>query len=933
MVKVYAEATQYLSMMKTVEKQNITTAENIARNANRIAMAEMAVQQARLKQATTLIQLNADRETAIIKKTTDTTARYREIEAVKITAASKVAANALAQDQILENQKLNMSMRIAQNADRMSKTTDLAKLEALRIRGAQLANLQANMEVRSIQNTRRYVSAMDAIPRIQARTTESISKSTLAIVQAAADKAEVETKRLAQTSARQIAIAQRLVEREQARGVQLAIADKQAQTRALAIASATVMLPLAAVAAYGVKEFVKFDDAINKSMLLMRSSSGAMRSYIEMNSLAISNRSITSAEQIAEAYGHMSRAGYSAIETTSLLDVIQKRSVLSGQRMLETTDQQIQLMKSYGLQTNDAAKNLENMTYVSDVLTRASQISNVSMADMAKRLSEPKFAGAMRSQQKDIADAAAEILTLSNIGFGSRSPVAQANLYREIQKGFETKSSTWKAIFEGQTIYKGDKDKGLTGDLKSEAEILKMFEKRFNGLNDMKRAVLFDAMGFGKMSLSTIQALIGQSGAAVYLSEQLHKVKGAQEEAFGQRMTALINQLTAFWEHIKNAAIVIGGTLAPVLSALVWILDLVVSGFNALPRPIQWVMSLLVQLGFIMTAVGWFTKLELATKAAAFGTSLYNFALWSVFSTKRMLINLVSGSIGIIVSMTTEIWGAAIATSAWAAAMLGLNSNTLIMLGSLGLVAAAIAAVAWIGYVAHTTGDDSNRYERGSGGWSPTARKSNMLGMGIDDPLADTYNRLLGNLPIEEAQRAKRYVPGSGTIDFERNMNPIEDVEQFILDKRKKMLGQTYGFMDVLGDVLLGKGGGMQWTESKSETARLRAQERFEFLKSQGIQPGSDETMNPLGGKGPMGTFGIYHPTRMMLGGEGHNPMGADGTAVRDVHVLKEVQQMNQHLQGIHETLRKDPVHREPNPAKSSGDKQNKPIGTGRGGN
>lgn len=677
--KVYADATQYIRMMKTVNKEGETVANSITKAAQRAAAAQDAITNATTRAATAAGNASAAVFEKAAARAAATTKSIEAQAAKQIAVANTAAKTASDQAIILANTAHNLAIRRNQTEMRLAKATKASSIAHYEDQLQMIVNLQDSAAVRIRRNAEKHAQAIAQVGIIQQKTVKAVSETTKAISDAAAAKAQIAASGAQAIADRGLTKAERRANAVVADMNNLVLRQRAEETRKLTIGAAAVFLPIAAVARFGIREFENFDEAIHKSMARMDTTSQSLKYYIEMQSLALAGSGVADPQKIAESYGLITSAGYSAAEATKMLAINQKLALVGNMDFIHTGDKMMTIQRNFGLATDDVTETMQNYTRVADILARASQIGHVSVEQLIETLSNPKLGASVKTYGKSIEEIAAMATVFANGGMtGNRSGVGIFNLYREISSAMQQKPAAFQRL--GINPY-DDK-----GNFKDAAEMIHLLEQRFQGYSDKQKAATLTAAGFTRISVAQTQALIGTSAALELYNEEYKNAKGSLDSQYITRMQSFLQVMNHMWNQLRVLGILIGTVVAPYLKglsiAISWVLAAVLNLNPSLRTFLAYTLGLMV----IITLVGVMIKL-----AAAFGA----------FSGILAVLKVGMGTFSVILAATRVaiLW---LSTTMWSsvpayASMIAGTHTLSGALAGLGISARGLAILAYLG--------------------------------------------------------------------------------------------------------------------------------------------------------------------------------------------------------------------------------------------
>lgn len=327
-------------------------------------------------------------------------------------------------------------------------------------------------------------------------------------------------------------------------------------TAAGAKLSVAVSAPLAGVAAFGIKEYAAFDDAMTKSVAIMTDVSETQRKEMESVARTLSNQGVTSATELAKSYFYLASAGYGAADSMQLLGTVEKFAVAGAFDMARATDLLTDAQTALGLQTKDLAENQREMTRLADVLIHANTLANASAEQFAVSLTT-KSAAAARQLGIEVEELVSILAVYANQGIkaelaGERTSI----MLRDLQTAVINNKQAWDDL--RLSVYDEN------GEMRKIADIVQDLTREMGSMSDEQQKMALMQLGFTDRSLAATTALFGQSDAMRAYEMQLQET-GFLQEVYEAQLKSFSSQMAITRNQIVNAAAEIGSYLAPAL--------------------------------------------------------------------------------------------------------------------------------------------------------------------------------------------------------------------------------------------------------------------------------------------------------------------------------------------------------------------------------
>lgn len=320
-----------------------------------------------------------------------------------------------------------------------------------------------------------------------------------------------------------------------------------------------------------------FYDQLNRSMAKTSSNPlfpkklGENKLAAEQEIFKMSGNGIQGPVELAKALGVLNRSGMDTRDTLSALGISERFATANS---IDATESAHMLAKAYmalDLKTDDSAKSMENFTHLSDLLTKASGMADVSVEELAAGLSG-RGALSLRQLNIGLEDSVAYLTALNQAGFrGAAGGVALTTLYKELEQSGVDHADVWK-LFKMEGPF--DKE----GKMRPLDQILGQFQKRFAGRSDQEQRAAFEALGLGGNSQrGGIQAILAMSSEGK-IREGLSNVGGETNKVASMIEGSLLSALKNLWNQFQILAIQLGKDVAP---ALRFVTELVVMAVKA----------------------------------------------------------------------------------------------------------------------------------------------------------------------------------------------------------------------------------------------------------------------------------------------------------------------------------------------------------------
>lgn len=387
-----------------------------------------------------------------------------------------------------------------------------------------------------------------------------------------------------------------------------------------------VTLPIAALGVASVKAFADFDDAMTGSLAIMGNVSIEMRNKMERVARDVANTTRYSAKEAADAYFYLASAGLDATQSIEALPRVAQFAAAGKFDLARATDLLTDAQSALGLAVDDTAKNMQNMTRVSDVLVKANTLANATVEQFSSALTN-KAGAALRLLNKDVEEGVAVLAAWADQGVKGEAAGEQLNI---VLRDLQTASLKNREEFDRMRISVFD----AQGNMRNLADIVGDLEGALSGMSDEQKRATLMQLGFQDRSVSAMMTLLGTSDAIRGYERDLRSAGGTTQEVADKQMQSLSARLDTIKSRLWDNAMTIGEILVPMVEQLANVVDwltrkfdqlspgmqktiVVTAGLVAAIGPLIWITGQLFQSISSIGAAATFVKGKLAALAAA----------------------------------------------------------------------------------------------------------------------------------------------------------------------------------------------------------------------------------------------------------------------------------------------------------------------------
>jgi TP901 family phage tail tape measure protein len=402
-----------------------------------------------------------------------------------------------------------------------------------------------------------------------------------------------------------------------------------------------ITAPVVGIGVASVKSFSSFDDAMTKSLAIMKGITPEIRASMEATASAISKESVNSSTDLAKAYFYLASAGLDAAQSQAALSAVDRMSVAGNFDLSKATEMVAGSQAALGLTSKDAAQNLKEMIHVSDVLVGANYLAQATTEQFAEALSN-EAAAAMRFLNISLEEGMSVLAAYAKQNTrGAEAGSSFSRMLRMMAQGFQENRGAWKKF--GVSMYT------TTGKIRPLADIIEDLTKVMEPLSDQSKAAALDMLGFKARSQQVIKPLLGMADTIRGYRKELDAMGGVSQEIANKNMQSFAAQLKITWHYVGSLSKQIGRTLAPYITKLgVWVRNATES-WNSLDEALK---KQIIHWALLAAMIG--PVLLIFSKMVAAGAYLIGsfvvlqFAIQALLSPISLVIMSILGLIAII---------------------------------------------------------------------------------------------------------------------------------------------------------------------------------------------------------------------------------------------------------------------------------------------
>jgi TP901 family phage tail tape measure protein len=334
---------------------------------------------------------------------------------------------------------------------------------------------------------------------------------------------------------------------------------------AIGLAAKAVAAGAAAIGAIAVREFAKFDAAMQKSVAIMGEVSDALRDDMAKAAREVAKTTTFSAEQAAESYFFLASAGLDASASIAAMPKVAAFAQAGMFDMARATDLLTDAQSALGMVIrDDAVANMEQMVRLSDVLVKANTLANASVEQFSTALTT-KAGAALRALNKDMEEGVAVLAAFADQGIKGEAAGTQFSI---VLRDLTTKALQNEDAFKKFNVRVFDAD----GNMRNMADIVGDLEGALDGMSDATAKATLLQMGFSDKSLGALMALMGTSEQIREYEKALRDAAGTTDDIANKQLQTFSAQMDLLKSLFADVAIEIGSALVPALGRIVeWI--------------------------------------------------------------------------------------------------------------------------------------------------------------------------------------------------------------------------------------------------------------------------------------------------------------------------------------------------------------------------
>ncbi len=303
----------------------------------------------------------------------------------------------------------------------------------------------------------------------------------------------------------------------------------------------------------------EFNQKMRQSLAIMGDVSKTLRGKMKMAAFETARATKFSAAEAAESYFFLASAGLTAQQSIAAMPAVAQFAQAGMFNLSRATSLAANAQSALGLAVKDPAKNLENLTRVTDNLVKANVLADATVLEFAQALTN-KAAAAAKTVGMEIEEVTAVLAAFAAQGTkGQRA----GNAFNIVLRDLQTQALNNKAAFQkfNVAVFEG-------GKLRKIADIVSDLEQALGPMEaEMKKAAL-QQLGFADRSAIFIQTLLGSSEKIRQFEKELKKAGGTTKEVAAKQLTPLQKGMAKIGAAFTQVAVIAMNVIGPMIQVL-----------------------------------------------------------------------------------------------------------------------------------------------------------------------------------------------------------------------------------------------------------------------------------------------------------------------------------------------------------------------------
>ncbi len=297
-----------------------------------------------------------------------------------------------------------------------------------------------------------------------------------------------------------------------------------------------------------IREVEQFNQGAANSFAIMGDVSEEMRAKILKSSHDVAFATKHSATEVAKAYYYLTSAGLDAAQSLAAMPQVAKFAQAGNFDLARATELATDAQHALGMGSKDAAKNLENLTRITDVLVKANTLADATTEQFAESMAG-KAGAAFRLVGKDVEELGSVLAALAQRGIKGEEASTQLS---RLMVGLKVNAINNTAAFKKHNIAVYDDNR----EMRHMADIIRDLEVELSGMSDRTKQATIMELGFTKRTADLAAVLLGASGEILDFNEDLDRAGGITGEVADKQLPELtkgVHQLSVAFTELKVA--------------------------------------------------------------------------------------------------------------------------------------------------------------------------------------------------------------------------------------------------------------------------------------------------------------------------------------------------------------------------------------------
>jgi TP901 family phage tail tape measure protein len=330
-------------------------------------------------------------------------------------------------------------------------------------------------------------------------------------------------------------------------------------------AAKIVTSALSGIAAFSIREFARFDQAMTQSQAIMGDLSDSTKKAMSDVAREVGVTTTFAAHEAADAFYFLASAGLTAEQSIAALPRMALFAQAGMFDLARATDILTDAQSALGMSSDDAAENLAAMTELSNVMVGIASKANATVEQFGEAFMR---AGArIRMVGVPINEAAAVLGAFAEQGTkGAAGGEAFSIILRDLPRAADKNAKAFRDL--GISVENAD------GTFRPMADIIEDFENALDGLSSTQQAGVFTTLGLTRSVADQLATLVGTSGKIREYESALEGMGDITQEVADKQLASFSNQLALTRSQFTDIGLTIGEALAgPLAGFNLWLRD------------------------------------------------------------------------------------------------------------------------------------------------------------------------------------------------------------------------------------------------------------------------------------------------------------------------------------------------------------------------